>query len=75
MNGGGRKMGLRRTHLAWIVAIGLTLFPLAANAGNGIVDEMKLGVLDHDVPIGGDHKECCVDVNGEILFTSPIILN
>lgn len=49
--------------VAWIAAIGLTLLPFAAHAGSGVVDEMKLGVLDHDVPIGGDHKECCVDAN------------
>lgn len=66
---------MRGGRVAWIVAIGLTLLPFAAHAGNGIVDEMKLGVLDHDVPIGGDHKECCVDANGEILFTSPSILS
>jgi len=65
---------MRRRHVAWIVAIGLTLLPFAAHAGIGIVDEMKLGVLDHDVPIGGDQKECCVDANGEMLFTSPSIL-
>jgi len=35
---------------------------------------MKLGVLDHDVPIGGDHKKRCVDANGEILFMSPSFL-
>ncbi|MGB8181893.1 MAG: hypothetical protein WCF13_05955 [Stellaceae bacterium] len=28
-------------------------------------------MLDDNVPIGGDHKECCVDVYEEVLFTSP----
>lgn len=56
------------------MVIGPTFLPSAAHTGNGIVDEMKLGVLDHDVPIGGDHKECCVDADDEILFTSPSVL-
>lgn len=33
----------------------------SARAATGIIDEVKLGILDHDVAIGGDHKECCVD--------------
>lgn len=61
---------MRGRRVAGIAAIGLTFLAFAAHPGNGIVDEMKLGVLDHDVPTGGDHKECCVDANGEILFTS-----
>jgi lipid A 3-O-deacylase len=32
------------------------------------VDELKVGVLAHDVI---DHKESGVDFNGEVLFTSP----
>ncbi len=56
------------------MVIGLTFLPSAAHTRNGIDDEMKLGVLDHDVPIGGDHKECCVDAGDEILFTSPRVL-
>jgi len=39
---------------------------LSARAASGIVDEVKLGILDHDGAIGGDHNECCVDVNGEV---------
>lgn len=66
---------MRGKFVAWIATVGLTLLPVVAHAGSGIIDEMKLGVLDHDVPIGGDHKECCVDVNGEVLFTSPAILS
>jgi len=68
-------MGMRGKFVAWIATAGLTLFPIVAHAASGIIDEMKLGVLDHDVPIGGDNKECCVDVNGEVLFTSPNVLN
>ena len=35
------------------------------------VSEAKLGVLDHDIKIGGDHAEPGVDVNGEVLFVAP----
>lgn len=53
---------------------------LAASAGpvraaDGIIDELKVGVLDHDVGIGGHHKEPGPDINGEVLFTSPSFLN
>ena len=63
-----------RRIVAWFAVARPVLLPIAAHANDGIVNEMKLGVLDHDVPIGGDHKEC-VDVNGEILFTSPDFLS
>jgi hypothetical protein len=48
--------------------------PGSAHATAGIVDEEKLGVIDYDVPIGGDHKEYCVNVKGEVLFVSPEFL-
>ncbi len=68
-------MSVREKIAASIAAAVLALVPFTARAANGIIDEMKLGILDHDVPIGGDHKECCVDVNGEVLFTSPSFLD
>ncbi|HEX9464763.1 MAG TPA: acyloxyacyl hydrolase [Alphaproteobacteria bacterium] len=46
----------------------------AARATDGIVDEVKVGVLAHDVNIGGHHKENGVDINGEVLFGSPDFL-
>lgn len=42
-----------------------------ARAADGIVDELKVGALAHDVNIGGHHKEGGADINGEILFTPP----
>jgi lipid A 3-O-deacylase len=42
-----------------------------ARAADGIVDELKVGVLAHDVNIGGHHKEGGADINGEVLFTPP----
>jgi lipid A 3-O-deacylase len=66
---------MRGKIVAWVATAVLTLLPLTAHAGYGIIDEMKLGVLDHDVPLGVDHRECCVDVNAEVLFTSPSFLS
>jgi len=43
----------------------------AAKAQMGILDEVKLGVLDHDAPIGADHRERGADINAEALFVSP----
>lgn len=47
----------------------------SARAADGIIDELKVGVLDHDIGIGGHHKEPGADINGEVLFTSPSFLN
>ncbi|MEJ0069224.1 MAG: hypothetical protein WDO24_11425 [Pseudomonadota bacterium] len=38
-----------------------------------IVDELKLGVMAHDIALGGHHRETGEDVNAEILFASPSI--
>jgi hypothetical protein len=38
-----------------------------------ILDEFKLGLLAHDVGIGGHHREDGVDVHAELLFASPDI--
>jgi len=46
-----------------------------AHAADGIVDEVKGGVLYHDAEIGGHHKEGGADINGEVLFTSPSFLS
>ena len=52
-----------------------TFATTAAQAQSGWIDEVKLGLIDHDIAIGGDHEEPGVDVNGEILFTSPGFLS
>ena len=41
-------------------------------ADAGILSEIKGGVLAHDVPILGEQKEHGADINGELLFVSPI---
>ena len=38
---------------------------------NGILDEAKIGVFDHDVGIFGSKIENGVQINGEVLFASP----
>jgi lipid A 3-O-deacylase len=47
---------------------------LHARASQTILDEAKIGLLAHDVPIGVDHRESGIDINGELLFTSPGLL-
>lgn len=54
--------------------MGAVMAPVAALAHLGPVDELKIGVLGHDVPIGGEHHEPGVDANVEALFVSPDIL-
>ncbi|HUZ73570.1 MAG TPA: acyloxyacyl hydrolase [Stellaceae bacterium] len=48
--------------------------PPRAFAAQGIFDEAKIGILDHDIPIGADHDEPGADFNGELLFLSPGLL-
>lgn len=68
----------RKTHLtcrilAWWLLAAILASPTAAGA-TGWVDEGKLGVIYHDIPVGGDHREPQADVNGELLFVSPDFL-
>ncbi|HJU14927.1 MAG TPA: acyloxyacyl hydrolase [Stellaceae bacterium] len=48
--------------------------PAAAQQAK-IVDELKLGVLSHDVGFLGHHIESGADVNVEMLFTPPPLLS
>jgi lipid A 3-O-deacylase len=63
---------MRTATLAFSALLAAALLPGAARAQ--WIDEAKLGVLAHDVPIGGDHKERGADVNLEALFASPRLL-
>ncbi len=56
------------------LALLLALFPAPAAAQATLVDEVKTGVLAHDVGFLGHHVEGGADVNLEMLFTSPDIL-
>jgi hypothetical protein len=44
----------------------------APASAQGVVSELQLGVLAHDVPILGDQKERGADINGELRFVSPV---
>src|SRR5215469_2325208 len=57
-----------------MLALGTSSGFAPAAAQSRIFDEMKVGVLDHDIGIGGHHKESGGDVNLELLFTSPNFL-
>jgi lipid A 3-O-deacylase len=71
-----RGKTLARLAVMAVAALIVAAVPNAAHAAAlGIIDEAKIGVLDHDIAIGGDHKECCVDINLEALFTSPDFLH
>ena len=52
-----------------LAAVLVVAVPLpAAFAGDGWVDELKLGLLDHDVAFFGDKTERGVDINAEVRF-------
>lgn len=46
----------------------------AALAQPSWLSELRGGILSHDFPLGGHHKEGGIDGNFEVLFTSPAIL-
>src|SRR2546421_9913738 len=60
---------LRSLSIAWLVTA-----PLPAAAQLNIVDEVKAGILAHDVGFLGHHLEKGPDVNLEMLFTPPDLL-
>jgi hypothetical protein len=41
------------------------------SAGDGIIDEVKLGFLAADTGIGGSKVENSLAINGEVLFPAP----
>ena len=56
-------------------ALAAGLAPVPAAAQSSLIDEVKVGVLDHDVGFLGHHVEGGQDVNLEMLFSSPEFLN
>jgi lipid A 3-O-deacylase len=50
------------------------LVPYPPPAPDKIIDELKVGALAHDIQFLGTHVESGVDVNIEMLFTSPDLL-
>jgi lipid A 3-O-deacylase len=70
-----------RSHVRCARAVGVALLAVAAwalaggAARAGIVDEVKGGVLAHDIGFLGHHVEGGADIVGEILFKSPDFLS
>jgi lipid A 3-O-deacylase len=56
-------------------AVLVALWPVAAQAQQKILDEVKIGVLAHDIGFLTHHVENGADVNIEMLFTPPDILS
>ena len=63
------RLALGSLSIAWLVTA-----PLPAAAQLNIVDEVKAGILAHDVGFLGQHLEKGPDVNLEMLFTPPDLL-
>lgn len=60
--------------VALLASLAAGALALPARGQGGWVDEAKLGLLAHDVPLGSDHKENGPDINAELLFRSPNFL-
>jgi lipid A 3-O-deacylase len=63
------RVALAAATAGWLLAA-----PSPAMAQANIVDEVKLGVLGHDLGFLGHHLEAGPDVNLEMLFTPPDVL-
>ena len=63
------RLALGSLSIAWLVTA-----PLPAAAQLNIVDEVKAGILAHDVGFLGHYLEKGPDVNLEMLFTPPDLL-
>ncbi len=64
------------TSLPLLLAVAVPINPAWAQGnGGGIVDEIRVGALAHDVTLGGSHVESGIDINAEILFKSPSFLS
>lgn len=62
------KQMLRRVLSSSLFAI----VPITAASAQSIFSEVRLGVLAHDVGFLASQKEHGVDLNGELLFVSPV---
>src|ERR1700758_124681 len=73
----GGKRGSRRTIMPGmlrsvaVAAMLVAALPATAPAQIQVVDELKFGVLAHDVGLFDKHVESGADVNLELLFTAP----
>src|SRR5262249_44147581 len=62
----------RRLALAALMSLGAV--PALAQPTNRLFSEIRVGLQAHDVPIFSTRVESGVDINGEVLFTSPDFL-
>jgi lipid A 3-O-deacylase len=60
--------------LAMVLITHTVLWAGPAHAGLSWIDEVKLGVLAHDIRFLSDHIEHGTDINVEVLFPSPAFL-
>ena len=58
--------------LTFLVLLLTALGCVPPAAAQGILSEVRVGVLAHDVPILGDQREHGVDLNAELRFVSPV---
>jgi lipid A 3-O-deacylase len=65
---------MRSVRLGLVVALVGAGIASPALAKGGIVDEIRLGVLWHDVGVFGTSKERGADLNAELRFVSPAFL-
>lgn len=63
-----------RVAMIAVSAVLSAMSPGRASAEDGIIDEIVVGGLKHDLPIFGHAKEPGMDFNGEVLFRSPAFL-
>jgi lipid A 3-O-deacylase len=67
----------RDVSLCWLAFVLVALMDMRAgpaHADSGWIDEVKLGVLAHDIRLLGNHVEPGADINMEVLFPSPALL-
>ena len=50
----------------------LLLAQVGAADAQQLLSELRVGVLAHDIGFLGEHKEPGADINGELLFVSPV---
>ena len=67
----------RGVALCWLACVLVALTDMQAgpaHADSGWIDEVKLGVLAHDIRFLGNHVEPGAAINVEVLFPSPALL-
>ena len=70
-NGEGCRL-VRRMIAGWFWRSLVVIAPVASARAQSVVSEVRFGILAHDVPVLGAQKEHGADLNGEVLFVSPV---